>query len=72
MKNRKKIIMISIIVIIILIGILVPITWYYQNVYNTTIKQDTKISIELGSGSNKIATILKENGVEQNYEFSSR
>lgn len=68
MEKKKKVIMIiSIIVIIIaIIGISIPMMWYHNNVYNIVLKQDTKVKIELGSGSNKIASILKENGVISN------
>lgn len=62
-SRNKKIIIISIIIGIVLICIAIPYIWYHSNVYKKSLKQDTKINIELGSGSNKIATILKENGV---------
>lgn len=64
--KNKKIIIISSIIGVGLLFIIAAYTWYYCNVYKSSVKQDTKINIELGSGSNKIAMVLKEHGVISN------
>lgn len=59
---NKKIIIIGVIVALLVI-IFVPIIIYNTLVNSENVKEETEITIDIGSGSSKIANILKENKV---------
>ena len=57
---NKKIIIISI-VVILLVAIIIPIIVYNTSINGENVKEEKEITIDIGSGTSKIASILKEN-----------